>query len=470
MTGAFDGAEDSLYSKGGEAEESSATRKHGSRTGSRPNNTTSGRSDHDSPTIPDAHTEGADDGSAPADSGGTVSDDYSRKTGDAGTLPGGLAALLSENGEALAAFNASGICTYINSNAARLCQRPAWELTGMPLDTVILPLPAFLGRQAHRVLQENLPVRMETYIPSADTWFEFRCWPQDGGGILLHGRDISDRKRLEEQIRHSEERWQFALRGDGDAVWDFDLREGGAFFSERWRRQFLSPGETIDPLFDAWAARLHPEDAPHVTAALYEHIEGVTPLYLCEYRIRTGFSEDGAPNYRWALDRGVVLRDERGDPYRLSGATTDITERRALEGQLTKTVARFERIARATGDGIFEWDLDADTIYLSERCREILCLTAQIPAPQTGNEVFKSLVNALHDEDRARFRTVMERLASGEAERQQVDVRLASSPFTPNDHEIRFDLASESDPGGHIRLIFGAVTDISACETENKAI
>jgi PAS domain S-box-containing protein len=403
MAGAFKGAraQPSLSPNGGGGRERSARNKHGSTQGSRDDK--QGTSDTARPL---------ETTSGPFDDAPDKSVAALPSAGSAGIPPSGLAALLTENGEVLAAFDAAGFCTYLNAAAARLCQQPAHALIGKTLDAFLEPLPSSLARQAHRVLSEGLPVRLEAHIPEIADWFEFRCWPQEGGGLLLHGRSISDRKRLEEQVRQSEERWQFALRGDGEAVWDFDLRGGGAFFSERWRQQFLEPGESLPPHMDAWAMRLHPDDAAQVTAALQDHIEGVTPFYLSEYRLRTGTdAATGAPLYRWVLDRGITLRDETGVPYRLSGAVTDITERKQTAEAIRRSEEHLKRLIEASPDCIKTLDLDGTLLMMSPAGAQLLDMTD--PTPLLGTD----WTLLIEPDDREAARHALETARRGETAR-----------------------------------------------------
>lgn len=148
-------------------------------------------------------------------------------------------------------------------------------------------------------------------------------------GIIL---DISDRKKAEEALRESEERWQFALEGAGDGVWDWNAETNRVFFSPRWKAMLGYDDQDIGDTLDEWDKRVHPDDRDDVHAEIRRHFDGQSPVYVSEHRLRC---KDGT--YKWILDRGkVVSRTSDGRPLRVIGTHTDMTERKHLETRLAE--------------------------------------------------------------------------------------------------------------------------------------
>ncbi|MEB3337898.1 MAG: PAS domain S-box protein, partial [Leptolyngbyaceae bacterium] len=148
-------------------------------------------------------------------------------------------------------------------------------------------------------------------------------------------RDISERRaallarqKAEEQLRQSEERWQLALRGNNDGIWDWNCQTHDCFFSPRWKEMLGYEDHELPNQLDTWTSRIHPEDWDLVMAIQKEHLDQKTPFYRVEYRLRC---KDGS--YKWILSRAQGLWDEQGTPLRLVGSHTDITERKRDEAE-----------------------------------------------------------------------------------------------------------------------------------------
>jgi PAS domain S-box-containing protein len=126
----------------------------------------------------------------------------------------------------------------------------------------------------------------------------------------------------ERALRESEERYALAMEGANEGHWDWDLATDRLFLSPKAKMWAGLSTDSAVTTRTAWLAQtvIYPDDRPRVEAALTDHLEGRTPRYECEYRIR---QPDG--QWRWMLVRGRCLRDATGKPYRLVGSTSDIT-------------------------------------------------------------------------------------------------------------------------------------------------
>jgi PAS domain S-box-containing protein len=145
-----------------------------------------------------------------------------------------------------------------------------------------------------------------------------------GGIVVLH--DVTERKRAEDDLRRSRERFELAVLGSQDGLWDWDLETGEVYFSPRWKSMIGFEDHEFPHRIEAWAERLHPDERETVLAANHDHIDGNTSHYEHEYRLR---HKDGS--YRWILARGVALRDAEGKPYRMAGSHVDVTARKQAE-------------------------------------------------------------------------------------------------------------------------------------------
>ncbi|WP_284735635.1 PAS domain S-box protein [Dongia deserti] len=177
---------------------------------------------------------------------------------------------------------------------------------------------------------------------------------RDDEGNVVAGitvvRDVSElisaQKRLAESeaaLKQSEERYALAFEGAYDGLWDWDLRTGKLFWSGRCMEMLGYPPDTnLSGRMqnnDWWQSLVHPDDLPATLRALQDCLSGSARSFAIEYRLRR---LDGS--YCWVSDRGAVIRDEDGRPYRAAGSLTDISarklaeqHRRMLQDQLQQT-------------------------------------------------------------------------------------------------------------------------------------
>jgi PAS domain S-box-containing protein len=169
---------------------------------------------------------------------------------------------------------------------------------------------------------------------------------RENGEIAWYGLvlDISDRKQAEEALRQSEERWQLAISGSNDGIWDHDLRTNTHYLSPRCMEMLGYNYGEIDT-FDKWVQHIHPDDLARLQATFQAHVDHQLPSYACEYRIRC---KDG--RYKWLLARGQALWDEQGIPVRAVGSLTDITDRKQAEAALRQSEERNRAILSAIPD------------------------------------------------------------------------------------------------------------------------
>jgi two-component system, cell cycle sensor histidine kinase and response regulator CckA len=178
---------------------------------------------------------------------------------------------------------------------------------------------------------------------------------------LMHGLGVLQvRQQFEQQtaaFRESEQRWQFALEGAGDGVWDWDARSGATFFSPRVREMFgYAPGEHA--AFEEWEDLVHAEDRLRVRAAFSACRMGETDRLKVEHRSRC---KDGS--YRWVLVRGkVIARDAAGGVQRIIGTVSDVTETRRASRQL----ALLEAALQAMPAGIMVTDHTGRVEWVNE--------------------------------------------------------------------------------------------------------
>jgi PAS domain S-box-containing protein len=157
------------------------------------------------------------------------------------------------------------------------------------------------------------------------------------GGYLVQVQDISERKRNEEAIQKSNERFELAVRGTSDGIWDWDIKTNANYLSPRFCELLGYKSDELVNEFNVWKSLLHPEDHDRVVDLIRQHIEEHIP-YDVEYRLRTKNGE-----YRWYHARGQAIWDETGNPFRMAGSISDITERKRTEERLSQAMKELAR-------------------------------------------------------------------------------------------------------------------------------
>lgn len=137
------------------------------------------------------------------------------------------------------------------------------------------------------------------------------------------------------ELRHSNERYDLALQGARDGLWDWQLTDDRISYSDRWWSMLghdALPTDADRP--GAWLDRIHEDDRDSVMTAIHSHLDGLTSHLECEYRM---LHADG--KHRWMLTRGLAVRDHEGRPTRMAGSQTDITDRKTAVEHLLSHVS-----------------------------------------------------------------------------------------------------------------------------------
>jgi PAS domain S-box-containing protein len=139
------------------------------------------------------------------------------------------------------------------------------------------------------------------------------------------------RTRAEEELRETEERYTLAVGGASDGMWEWSTGSDSAYFSPRWKSMLGCAEAEIGERIDEWHSRIHPEDRARVMQSLQSHLDGHTPRFEDEHRLR---HKDGG--WRWVLARAAAVRHASGRAYRVVGLNLDISARRQAQEVLVE--------------------------------------------------------------------------------------------------------------------------------------
>ncbi len=154
-----------------------------------------------------------------------------------------------------------------------------------------------------------------------------------GPGLADLAEEVADLTRewgeMQQALAKSEERFDLAMRGANDGLWDWDLVADRVYFSPRWKAMVGHAEDEVSTSPQEWASRLHPDDLADATARVQAHLRGETGNFQTVFRFR---HKDG--HYLHILSRGQAVRGPDGRAVRFVGTHTDITKPKQVEEAL----------------------------------------------------------------------------------------------------------------------------------------
>jgi PAS domain S-box-containing protein len=251
-----------------------------------------------------------------------------------------------------------------------------------------------LGETLATKQTQNIQVRMKQKDESP-IWVSIFSAPvagsSDSTSVRLIITNIEEIKKAEEKLRDSEKRLRLTLDATSDGVFDRNLQDDEIYYGENWGRILGFTPQEISAKNITWGDLLHPDDKEEALLNVRRHIEGHSPVYKSEFRMR---QKNGA--WKWIQARGKVVEwDGDRKPLRFVGVHIDITQQKMLEENLRASEQRFRTLSELSPAGIYLIDEHGDCVYVNECWREMCGLTEEEAKGQ-------GWLKGIHPDDRLR--------------------------------------------------------------------
>ncbi|MEA2734872.1 MAG: hypothetical protein QOE14_1323, partial [Humisphaera sp.] len=241
----------------------------------------------------------------------------------------------------------------------------------------------------------------------------------EGRAVRMIGAmlDITARKRAEEALRESEQRWRDLTQALPQFVWTA-RPDGFMDYGSPQIEQYMGRPES-DVLGWRWLEMLHPDDQARTQQAWQTAVEAKQSEYEIEHRFRRF---DGA--YRWFKTRGVAIPDSKGDSYKWFGTSTDITTVKQHEEELRLANERLHLGLFNSNIAIWEVDMPEGDFqrgrrYYANAWEQLGYERSEVPpdAPLMSEA-------RVHPDERAAVKEAIRKYLAGETDKFELEHRL----------------------------------------------
>lgn len=182
-----------------------------------------------------------------------------------------------------------------------------------------------------KALNTGKKIFFEEYYEPLSEWFEVNAYPGPEG-LSVYFKIITDRKRVDEEIRIAKERYDLVSKATREAVYDWDIKEDALQWSNAYYEIFGYERIPEKQNLNQWKESVHPDDLPQILKDLFSSIEDPdTKEWEYEYKM---LRADGKVIH--VYERGFIIRDKKGKALRMIGAVQDVSRLKNNERALEK--------------------------------------------------------------------------------------------------------------------------------------
>ncbi len=391
--------------------------------------------------------------------------------------------IIDQVNEAVISTDLDGRITSWNQGATRMFGHTYIEMIGRPLADLLF---GEAGRAGDKEMIFDLLQRSGRYVTEMkqtnsvngdfDVQVSMSMLRDDAGkhvGIVTMFTDITQRKQAEQELRDNEERMRLAMESANQGFYDLNVQTGEAIVSPEYATMLGYDPEEFVETNAAWRERLHPDDTKKVYDVYTDYISGKFPEYRVEFRQHC---KNG--DWKWILSQGrLVAWDSDGQPLRMLGTHTDITDRMRveeelqgyrwqLEKQISERSAKLLESERQLREaqkishlGHWHWDITNNKVTWSE---ELYRLFGYDPEKEPAS--FERYEAIIHPEDQGLMRQFTADTLAG-LQKSGVDYRVVTPAGVLRWVHAEASLTTPPDGGSAQTAMHGTVHEI----TERKA-
>ncbi len=246
-------------------------------------------------------------------------------------------------------------------------------------------------------------------------------------GAIAMVSDITNRKKMENTLRKSEERYSLTLDAVNDGLWEWDVLSGDAFFSPNYYKLLgYYPGE-FPANYETWRSLVHPDDMDSTEKKLQKSIKSGKGFEI-DLRMKTKSGQ-----WLWVSTRGkAVEKDSTETTTRMLGTLSNIDHRKKVEEEikwLSNVVESSDDaiITKSLKGDITTWNKGAELTY-GYSAEEVIGKNISILAPLSLKDEFNQLIKKIKDGKKIfNYETIRLR-----KDGKQIDVSINISPIFDN--------------------------------------
>lgn len=334
--------------------------------------------------------------------------------------------LLNTMGEGVFGLDVEGNCTFINRSALTMLGYEQKEIIGQYLHNKIhcYKEDGTANTESECLIFKALH---EQIAHRCDSWFQNKNghgfnvsiiitprYEHDNFiGVLVCFHDSSQRKETESELKISAERFRRSQIAADIGSWDWDIKTGELFWSDRIAPLFGYEEGFVETSFDDFLKVIHPDDKTLVQEAIQAAIDHEKP-YEIEHRV---IWPDGSVH--WLLELGSVYRDADGNAEKMLGTVMNIHNRKVSELKLKHSQERNSIAIEGAGDGVWDWNLTTNIVRFSDLYAKMLGYTIEEMPPELG-----TWIHSVHPEDWPRVQTTLQYYLEDKLLRYETEFRL----------------------------------------------